>query len=108
MTQMHLSGVRFVGIDKLHLDSFTAQELQRACMRCMERLRERVGDLVDVIVRLKARRLPGDLERYTATIELNFAGGGSSATAEDWYLTNAVRDAFGKVEGQIENASLEV
>ena len=106
MTQMQMDRVRFVGIDKLHLDAYTSNELQRVVARGVDHLRERAGDLIDVTVRLKAHRLPGTDERYAALIEMSYSAGWISGIADDWDLLSAVKRAFGKLMLQIEQASL--
>lgn len=107
MSQMHVNGVRFFGMEKLHLDSFTAQEMQRVCARCVERIRERIGDMLEVTVRFSVRRFPDDMERYTVRVDIAYSGGNVSAASEDWYLTNAIKDSFGMVESQVESASMQ-
>ena len=106
MAQMHLERVRFVGVDKLRLDSYTAQEMQRACGRHAEHLRERAGDIFDVTVRVKAHHLPAYPERYAVLVEMSYPGGWLSGMADSPYLMEAVKHAFGKLEHQLEQASL--
>lgn len=106
MTQMHLEGVRFVGVDKLRLDPYTTQELQRTAARGVEHLRERAGDLIEVTVRVKAHRVPSMEERYAALVEMTYSGGWLSGIADAWDLMSAVKNAFAKVEHQLNQASL--
>lgn len=106
MSQMHIEEVRFVGLDKLRLDSFTAHEIERSAARHAAHLRERAGDIIDVTVRLKAHKMADGTERYVAMVEMSYGGGWLSGIADDPYLETALKRAFLKVGHQLEDSTL--
>jgi len=106
MSQMHIEEVRFVGLDKLRLDSFTTQEIERTAVRHAAHLRERAGDVIDVTVRLKAHKMSDGTERYAAMVEMSYGGGWLSGIADDAYLATALKRAFLKIEHQLEDSTL--
>ena len=106
MSQMHIEEVRFVGLDKLRLDSFTTQEIERTAVRHAAHLLERAGDLLDVTIRLTAHEITAGAARYSAFREMVYAGGGLTGIADDAYLATALKRAFLKIEHQLEDSTL--